>query len=444
MILNHQNGSRWLRRFEKDDGKFGSGGGDTAVLEPAEFQKKVLGGVEALSGQIKSHQQKIDEITSNVGNVHKDTKDALERFTQLKNEQATITEQMLAFRKLHLQLNREVRMAHGDPIKRLQANEEFVTYLNAAVRVHLGYGHVLSEPQKKALDEANTPGSTMINQALAREIYDALPNYGIWNTLAVVPLGTKTNLFPVDTADPVASFIDEAGTISDDTNFAGTAVTLTVKKIAALVNVSRELLQDSEFDVTAIVMRKFLRAAGKRMDHAAFIGDGVSDASNGGFTGVFNFGTVITAATGNTTVETLDYEDVLAVPLGIAEGTLGRALRWWMHPFILFRMTTIKDGNGRPIFLTAIEAPTTGGIGSLLGYPITTGHILPTTNAAATKIAAFGDPDAYVVGVRQDVEIDSSDHARWTTDQRSFRLIARAGFKGRLATALTILKTAAS
>lgn len=232
--------------------------------------------------------------------------------------------------------------------------------------------------------------------------------------------------------------------IADDTNITGTSVTATAKKLAILLNISRELLQDSEYDVTARVVRKFLRAAAKRMDYTAFMSDGTNDGPNGAFTGVVNFGTVITAATTHTTVESMSFEDITSVVLGAAEAVLDRQARWWMHPFILIRLLSIKDSNGRPIFLNALEAPTPGGIGSILGFPVTLGHVLPTTNTAGSKVAAFGDPDAYVIGRRQDVEFDFSDHARWTNDQRSFRLIARAAFKGRLASALTVLKTAAS
>src|SRR5262245_1327260 len=51
-----------------------------------------------------------------------------------------------------------------------------------------------------------------------------------------------------------------------------------------------------------------------------------------------------------------------------------------MHPQQVARTLGVKDLNGRPIFLTAIEAPSFGVVGSILGYPLTMAAVLPTTN----------------------------------------------------------------
>ena len=51
-------------------------------------------------------------------------------------------------------------------------------------------------------------------------------------------------------------------------------MTLTVLPNAVLLNVSRQLIEDAEFDVTAIVMEDFQQAWNLRMDTAAFVGSG--------------------------------------------------------------------------------------------------------------------------------------------------------------------------
>ena len=421
------------------------------TMSAEEFQTEVLNQTKSTAEAVRKQKE---ELTLKFDQLDKKTKDTFEELTKQKNNfdglSSDVASVSATMKKLQQQLGAERRAAFGDPVRRLCGNEEVRNHLNGLVRmgakIAMSGEHkaALGEVLQKALDEGSTPGSTYLRNELAREIYDALPEYGIWNTLMVEPLGTKTMSLPVDTADPIAQFVDEGASIDDDANITGTSVTATAKKIATLIKISRELLADSEYDVTSRVLRKFLRATAKRMDYAAFRADGTSDATNGGFTGVFNFGTVITAASGNTTVETLDFEDVTATVLGAAEAVLTRQSRWWMHPFILIRMLSIKDGNGRPIFLTALEAPAAGSVGSILGYPITLGHILPTTNSAGNKVAAFGDPDAYTIPLRQDIEWAASEHAAFASDQTVFRMIARAAFKGRLATALTILKTAAS
>jgi HK97 family phage major capsid protein len=155
-------------------------------------------------------------------------------------------------------------------------------------------------------------------------------------------------------------------------------------------------------------------------------------------------GTAAAAASGNVSVETLDFEDVLRCLTTVDSGILTRPCRWWMNPQILVRMLSIKDGNGRPIFLTANEAPTPGGIGSILGYPVTLAHAAPSANTTSSKVAVFGDPNAQVAGVRSDFVFEASDHHRWNTLERSFRGYGRFGNKIRKATGFAVLTNAAS
>ena len=100
-----------------------------------------------------------------------------------------------------------------------------------------------------------------------------------------------------------------------------------------------------------------------------------------------------------------------------------------MHPHVMAYALGVKDDNGRPIFQTALEKPTHG-IGNIFGYPVKMVSAAPSANAAEAKVAVFGDPRAYCVGVRKNFEFEASDHARWNTYERSFRGVARADGKG--------------
>jgi HK97 family phage major capsid protein len=404
------------------------------ALDP-EFKQKLLSGVEDIGTRVKSLEPKFDELD-------KSTKKTIEDITKLKNDfdgrLSQIEEFQLKMKRLELQLAAEKRNAYGNPIQRIMADEEKRTKLNALVRRAVEIR--LSDAHKKALGEDSSPGSTMIDDALAQDMYDTLLRYGQWNTLGVRRLGTKETKFPVKTVRPVCNVIlTEGGTISDDTNKAGTSVTLTVEVLAALLNVSLQLIQDSEFDVTADVLDDFAEAFAERLDYLAFRADGTADATNGGMTGILNFGTAATAAAGNTSIATLDFEDVTKCLTTVDAAVLSRMAKWWIHPTLLVKFLHIKDLNGRPIFLTAIEKPSPGSLGSILGYPVVPTGILPTTDAANAKVAIFGDPEAMVVGVRQDFQFEGSDHARWNTFERSFRGVGRAGVKGRRALGLAVL-----
>ena len=101
-------------------------------------------------------------------------------------------------------------------------------------------------------------------------------------------------------------------------------MTLTVLPNAVLLNVSRQLIEDAEFDVTAMVMEDFQQAWNLRLDTAAFAGNGTADGNNGGFTGLFNAGIKAAAAQGNTSAGTLDFDDVTRCLTTVAPVVLKR------------------------------------------------------------------------------------------------------------------------
>lgn len=423
----------------------GEGGGPSL----ADIGEKVEKGIGALRTEQKSLR---DQLTGDISNLDKQSKGLLEDITKLKtvaNEtQAGRDELLKKINLLDARIQAQVRHS-TNPIQRICQDEELRTRFNLAVRLAMskdGDMHRLMAPQLKALGEDSSPGSTLINDALAKEIYDTLATFGVWNTFGVRNLGTKLTKFPIKTARPIAKHIltENTGQLADDTNKAGSSVSLTVEVIGVLLNVSLQLLQDAEFDVTADVMSDFAEAYAKVLDYDCISADGTADETNGGMTGILSGWTAAAAASGNSTVEGTDLEDWLRVLLAVDPVVLTRGgARWWTNPQNLVRALAVRDENGRPLFQTALEVPTAGGIGSILGYPITLSHVYPATNAAAAKPFAFGDPQAQVVGIRSDYVFESSDHHKWDYLERSFRGWGRAGVKIRAATGGAYLRLTA-
>ncbi len=402
-------------------------------MEPEMFQKTVLDGVEALKKQ----------LGENTDRWQKENKQAVEELGKVRSEVTSIAEKMLAIQKAQIALQNEQRMAIADPRQRILGNKEKRERFNAFVRNAVK--GVLSDAHKKALGEDSSPGSTLIDDELAQDIYDTLARYGKWGTLGARNLGTKITKFPVKTARPVANFIlTEGGTIGDDATKAGTSLSLEVEVIAALINVSRQLIDDSDMDISADVLDDFIEAFNLRLDYASFAADGTADATNGGMTGIFQGGTAAVAASTRTTVTALKLADFIKCLTTVDAAVLTRAAKWWLHPQMLARVMGIEDGNGRPLFQSAVEAPSMGSIGSILGFPVELVMTAPTTDAASAKVAVFGDPQGCVVGVRSDFAFEASDEHKWNTLERSFRGWGRAGVKIRRAQAFAVLTTAAS
>lgn len=423
------------------------------AMEESAFQSRVIGTVDRLETEMKSMKAKIDSF-KDPANTSPEIKAALEDLTKLKrvanDQQANSDAFIRKLNTIESLCKREAAAAYGSPIKRIQNDRELRIRLNAAVRMAVKKPEFISQKMRdeykeitgRALGEDTSPGSNMIDDRLAAELYDTLATYGVWNTFQVVNVGTATTKFPVTTARPTASFITtEAGPISDG-SFTGTSVSCVVEVIAALLNVSLQLLEDSEFDVTAYVLDHFGQAYANRLDHACINANGTNDATNGAMTGIFQGGTTSAAdqaGGADDTVEELEFEDWTRCLLTVDPIVLQRPSRWWMHPQILVRALSVKDSNGRPIFLTAMEAPTPGAIGQILGYPVTPTLAAPSTNTASSKVAVFGDPAGLVVGIRKGFTFESSDEYRWNTLERSFRAYGRAGTKIRAATAFAVL-----
>ena len=419
-----------------------------AVEDNSDFEKKVMDGVGSI-------QKQTDILVQNYDQLSKDTKKAFEELTIVKNAANSVAEFEQKLKKVELQLRREQRMAFGDPIRRISGDEEMRTRLNGLVRMALGHrdpsifelgSKMLKGMTQRTLTTGSTPGSTFITTELANEIYDVLATYGVWNTFAVQRMGTTTTKFPVTTARPTAYAVRKLNNrkMTEDTDLAGTSVDLTAELWGVMLGVEVELLQDAEYDVTGYLLEQFGEAIAARLDHIALVADGTDDENDAGMSGVFETGTTAAAASGNTTVETTDFEDWVKCLTTVAPVVLTRQARWWLHPTQLARALSVVDGNGRPLFLTATEAPSYAGIGSILGYPVTPALVAPSANTASSKIAVFGDPRAHVMGIRQDFGFEASDDFAFDAVKRMYRGLARAGSKTRAATGFAVLTLAAS
>jgi len=413
------------------------------------FEAKALESLTGIEGAVRKQQTTLDTLTTNYDRLDKETKKAFEDLTKVKNDtNASVAEFTKSMQAVQAKLAREMTAANGNPIKRIQANPELRARLNIAVRMAMDNGGDMQRvcaPMIKDLSEAATPGSTYITPALLAEIYDTLLTYGVWNTFAVRNMGTRITKMPVKTARASASFILTENTpIPDDVAKAGTSVDLVVEIIASLLGVSYSLLQDSEIDVTADVLSDFAESYAFRLDYAALQGNGAADANNGGMTGIFQGGLPAVAGAGGVSVATLKLNDFIACLTTVDPGVLQRPAKWWIHPTVLAKICGIVDLNGRPIFQTALEAPAPGAIGSILGYPVVVAGAAGAIDGISQKVAAFGDPNGNVVGIRSDFVFEASDQFRWSSLQRTFRGWGRAGTKIRRANAFAVLTTAAA
>lgn len=432
--------------------------GALAYFDDPDFETKVLGGVkkitedqEAQSKQLTELEKQNKTLTDNFGNLQTETKQAFEDLTKCKEAANDIARTEIALKKVQSELRRERSAAWGNPMQRVLASEENRVRLNAELcRLAASKGEVyradfMASAEVKGLQSDGSLGTTFIDDDLAQEIYSVLESYGAWASLGVRSVGTKTTNYPIKTARPVAKFIRKlAGRkLAADANKAATKAAITPELAGCLVLAEMELLDDAEVDLSADILGDIVEAVNLLMDHCAFVGDGEDDADNAEFEGIFTSGTAAVAADGGVSVADMTYADFLAATLAVDSVVLNRSPRWWMHQQQLARCLGVKDANGRPIFLTAMEAPSAGAIGTVMGYPVTAVAAAPNVDGVSKKIAAFGDPQSYIVAVRKAITLAQSDDFAFDEVSRAFRATARFGCGFRKASAISVLTTAA-
>lgn len=439
-------------RILMDEFNGNTGGGGALTQE--QFQARTLDAIGKVREQQKTITDNIDKIDKDGKKLAEDFSNHVKTFEGLPGQVIDITR---TIQQMQIKIANERRSSYGSGIERIAADDELRAMVNGYAR--MAYLRAtrsekdLPEDQKKggeayakALTSAASPGSTLQTAALLTEIYSTIAEYGVWNMFDVIPVAAASNKLIVDATDPTMYFQTTENSAVTEGAITGSNVTATINKMLGWIQVSRELLEDSEIDLTGHLLRKFANATAYRLDWACLQADGGADSTDGSFTGIFGgSGTAAVAASGNVSVATLDFEDWLAAMLAVDAAVLSRPRTCWIiHPQMLVRALAIKDGNGRPIFLPSIDAPAPGAIGSILGYPVKLAHAANATDGVSKRIAVFGDTMGQAVCLRKDFEWASSDQAKFTEDSIVFRARARAAAVTKKATAFGVLTTAAS
>lgn len=437
------------------------------LLDPAgsdggggEFETKMLAGVETLQkshNELKSRYQKVVE---DLDRSDKEVKKAMEELTLVKAKANTTFEEVMAkYNALQKAVTLNARSSFTDPVQRALSNDETKAFINAAARAVVFPGEYSKLPGewRKLLEEnaAATKSLTGVDSSLGQatvptqtfnEIYDTLLEYGDWSSLGVIRVGMRTTVLPIATARPGYYWIGAGAGAAETTaitegSFTGSSVSLLIQTLAVYLTVARELLADSTVDLSSYILRQMAQSMSYGLDYAAFAAGGVANQADAGYYGIFNAGTVnasaiSTAAAGNTSISKLDLEDWVNVLTTVSPQVLKRNPRWWMNPQIVAKCALVRDKQGRSLFQTMLEAPVgkpgqPGGIGSILGYPVTVTNAAPSTDAASAKVAAFGDPQGQAVGIRADLELATSDDIKFAENMRAFRALMRCGVKQR-------------
>jgi HK97 family phage major capsid protein len=374
----------------------------------------------------------------------KGTKESIERLDRTVTR-GDAGEFSSALRGVRLQLKNERRMA-GNPFA--PVDSQALAYWDGAIRKAIGKPmSAESEVVHRALGTESSPGSLLVTPSLAVQLFDPSPWDGAWKTLDVIPVETKASHIGVLTGRPTAGFVAEGADIGD--NSAASAVQISgdvAQPLGVQIYISTRWLEDADRVVIVPAwleaMREGIHTA---IDYACFSGNGVSDAANGGITGIFEHGDVVTvaASAGGISASNLGHGDFINTIAAAAPGTLQRNPSWRLNPVFVPLLMKVRDGSGKPILRTMLESENPSSLFSLAGFPAHLSTGCPGTDGASKKVAVFGSGLSYAVMLRKDLVLRASPHPRWDRHQTAVQMFIRVRGQMKRGAMFAMLRTAA-
>lgn len=206
--------------------------------------------------------------------------------------------------------------------------------------------------------------------------------------------------------------------------------------MTAYTELSRDLVQDAP-GVDNYVIRAFGSALGWREDWESINGNG-----DGMFLGFLNAPCTLVLVR-NTSAH-IKYQDIFTMKTRLRQQA-GMNTAWIAHPYTLYDIETLQDPSGKFIYqpntFVAQGAPgatmVAGSIqyalsGYLLGWPLLTSEKVPALGT--TGDLSLLNRKSYWIGRRSGLEIGTSEHFRFDTDELALRAkIRNDGKPGQIA-----------
>ena len=230
----------------------------------------------------------------------------------------------------------------------------------------------------------DSEGGYLVPDEFEHTLVEALEEENFFRSIAtVIRTSSGDRKIPVVATKGTASWIDEEGAYPESDDSFG-QVSIGAYKVATMLKVSDELLNDSVFDLEAYISKEFGRRIGAKEEEAFFTGDG-----KGKPTGIFNAtggasDGVTTAAAGIT------FDDVMDLFYAVKSPYRKKAV-WVLNDTTVKALRKLKDNNGNYIWQPSVQA---GQPDMILNRPYHTSAYVPEV-AAGAKVMAFGDFSYY-------------------------------------------------
>jgi len=275
-----------------------------------------------------------------------------------------------------------------------------------------------------------TTGSAFVPDVLSSTVIRLVDQYSAFAQNATnVVMPSDVLLFPRRTAGATAYWINEntAITASDPTS---NQVTLTAKKVAGAVTISSELLQDSIVSISDWIAAELALTLSNAVEEAAWSGNpsnapavaGLVSGYTGGLlaASAATYAASLVTAAGDTPDE-VTKANLLAMMAKVPQHSRQGA-KWFCSPFFFASCMQALDLNqGGSVGLSQGMGPT------FLGSEVVLTDRLPSgADSTGNIMALYGNmANSSYYGIRQAIEIASSDQVNFLSDQTVIRAVAR-------------------
>ena len=282
-------------------------------------------------------------------------------------------------------------------------------------RIDFGGGTDIRRDDVALVTGTATDGAELIETELSTTLVDYLQeSIGAMRAGARVVNTTSGNPITIPTVTSHSTILleGETDTIARSAPQFST-VSLGSFKYAVLVQISRELLEDSAFPVVPFVIEQAADEIGRLVGTAFITGAGTTEPQG---IDLATTNTVTAAATGTwTTNELMDVYHAIAGPYR-ANAT------WIMNDSTVLDIRQKKDSNGQYMWQPGLVA---GASDQLLGKPVVTDNAVQTL-ATGNESIIFGDiRRAYTIRLVNGLDIARSDDFAFDADLSTWRFVAR-------------------
>jgi HK97 family phage major capsid protein len=292
---------------------------------------------------------------------------------------------------------------------------------------------------KAALATSDIPLPVMYGQQIAELVY----LYGTARKACTVyPLsGNSMKLPRLKTGEPQFSFIAVSGSVTEKVP-QSEWVTFTPGKAGGIVRIPSEIEEDSIFDIGQFVARYIARQMAYWEDYCLFRSDGTAT-----YNSIASIGTqsdtdslTLTLATGKTKPSDITLQNCRDLRSKVTGAVLQTA-KYYCHPSMESLFVSFNTSA------TTIPYIRDGQKSTLDGFEIVWTPLMPvySTGAAISSFQLyFGDLSWWYLGIRRDLDVQTSRDVYFATDEVGIRALERFDIRQMGQSSTAALKLAAS